>query len=286
MIGLFLKKVTMLLLGGDIIEYYGIFGGGGIKGLAYLGALQALKERGFRLIGAGGTSIGAIIASLLVVGYNVDELLDLTRKIDFSRFYHKFSFKQLPAVVKEKGLYSMQEVELFLSNLYLSKNKYYFYQIKNNDGYRLRVTTTPLDAKNLVQRNQLIIPDELPKLGINPDSFPIVKSVIMSSTYPGYYQPVKINQMSFLDGGMKEKLTASLFNDRKGLKIAFKLVKKAMIPYEKKADVYIINIPINKTKTLEFMITENSKKTLLQSGYQATKIWLKDFFLTNMAVNN
>lgn len=51
-----------------------VFEGGGAKGIAHIGALQALEEANFKLEGFAGTSAGAIIAALAACGYKSDEL--------------------------------------------------------------------------------------------------------------------------------------------------------------------------------------------------------------------
>ena len=62
---------------GECMNYIGIFQGGGVKAIAHLGAIKALEERGFRCVKAAGSSAGAIVASLLIVGYNADELKEI-----------------------------------------------------------------------------------------------------------------------------------------------------------------------------------------------------------------
>ncbi|TVP45180.1 MAG: hypothetical protein EA350_09855 [Gemmatimonadales bacterium] len=51
-----------------------VLGGGGLKGLAHLGAWRVLHEAGFRPAGILGTSIGALAAACLAGGRPVDEL--------------------------------------------------------------------------------------------------------------------------------------------------------------------------------------------------------------------
>ena len=46
--------------------YTGIFQGGGLKSIAYIGAILALEEEGFICNKAAGVSAGAIFASLLL----------------------------------------------------------------------------------------------------------------------------------------------------------------------------------------------------------------------------
>ena len=53
-----------------------VFEGGGVKGIAYGGALKMLKKYGFlsHIEKVAGTSAGAITAVLLSIGYTVEEL--------------------------------------------------------------------------------------------------------------------------------------------------------------------------------------------------------------------
>jgi NTE family protein len=60
---------------------YGIFQGGGAKGYAHVGALKAAEERSINFTRYGGTSAGAIIASLAAAGYTADELLDANKPL-------------------------------------------------------------------------------------------------------------------------------------------------------------------------------------------------------------
>ena len=58
------------------MDAFGIFEGGGAKGLAHVGALKAAEERRVKFIGVAGTSAGAMVAALVAAGYTADELFD------------------------------------------------------------------------------------------------------------------------------------------------------------------------------------------------------------------
>lgn len=65
-----------------------VFEGGGVKGIAYIGALEVFNERGI-LSGIqriGGTSAGAINATLLGLGYSLQETQDILWSLDFKKF--------------------------------------------------------------------------------------------------------------------------------------------------------------------------------------------------------
>jgi len=65
-----------------------VFEGGGVKGVAYAGALEVLERRG--VLGGirrvAGTSAGAIGATLVALGYTPDEIRRLLLDLDFLRF--------------------------------------------------------------------------------------------------------------------------------------------------------------------------------------------------------
>src|ERR1700722_12321160 len=58
------------------MQVFGIFEGGGAKGLAHVGAIAAAQELGVQFVGVAGASAGAIVASLIAVGYNATALYD------------------------------------------------------------------------------------------------------------------------------------------------------------------------------------------------------------------
>jgi NTE family protein len=61
------------------LEAYGIFEGGGAKGLAHVGALSAAEQREIEFKGVAGASAGAIVASLIACGYRSSEMFDPNR---------------------------------------------------------------------------------------------------------------------------------------------------------------------------------------------------------------
>lgn len=56
------------------MDAFGIFEGGGAKGIAHIGALKAAEERKVQFIGVAGASAGAIVAALVAAGYTADKL--------------------------------------------------------------------------------------------------------------------------------------------------------------------------------------------------------------------
>src|SRR5688572_25109176 len=65
-----------------------VFEGGGVKGIAYGGALEVLNEKGIlqKIKRVAGTSAGAINATLLALGYTSAEVSKVVAETDFSKF--------------------------------------------------------------------------------------------------------------------------------------------------------------------------------------------------------
>ncbi len=96
-----------------------VFGGGGVKGWAEIGALKAILEAGISIDAVGGTSVGAMVAALYAMYENYDSIFyQFSRLIDATR--NTVSFKKLswPAV----SLFSCKEFTIELSNVFNAKN--------------------------------------------------------------------------------------------------------------------------------------------------------------------
>ena len=87
------------------MEAFGIFEGGGAKGIAHIGALKATEEHDIDFVGLAGTSVGAIVASLVAAGYRADEIYDPENeaslfKKDFLEFFPPADWQRLQSVWK------------------------------------------------------------------------------------------------------------------------------------------------------------------------------------------
>jgi len=61
-----------------------VLSGGGSKGLAHIGVIRALEEKGVPIDCIGGTSMGAIVGSLYAMGYTCDEMEAIIESDEFS----------------------------------------------------------------------------------------------------------------------------------------------------------------------------------------------------------
>jgi len=73
-----------------------VFEGGGVKGIGFGGALQALADDGYEIKNVAGTSAGAITAALVAAGYTAKELDGLLREMPFKDFCDEGKIDRLP----------------------------------------------------------------------------------------------------------------------------------------------------------------------------------------------
>ena len=78
----------------------GVFEGGGVRGIAPVGAICALAEKGYEWERVAGTSAGAIIAALLAAGYSCSELKTIITDIDYNKFTKKTFIDKIPFIGK------------------------------------------------------------------------------------------------------------------------------------------------------------------------------------------
>lgn len=169
-----------------------VFEGGGMRGVGIVGALTYLEAQGYEWQRVAGTSAGAVIAALIAAGYTAKEMKQILMEMDFSDFLDKSGLQRLPLVGKafgflvEKGIYSGEYFEDWMSKLLKAKGVRKFKDVTFNGECRLKII-----ASDITRRRILILPDHLPKYGINPMRFSIAEAVRMSISIPFYFKPVQ-----------------------------------------------------------------------------------------------
>ena len=98
--------------------------GGGVKGVAYVGAIRELHKAGLfnNIQRFSGTSAGALLAGMICAGYDVDEIEKLMMSIQFEKFKRGWSpFRIFTGYGLYSGKYILDFVHNFLSHSPLNK---------------------------------------------------------------------------------------------------------------------------------------------------------------------
>lgn len=285
----------------------GVFEGGGVKGIAFVGAICCLEENGYKFSRIAGTSAGAIIASLLAVGYTGQELKNIMLNLDYNKLLDKRGLNHMPlfgkeiALVKYKGIYEGAKIENWLSTLFEKKKKTKFKDISINGKSILKIIAADITKKEI-----LLLPDNLIKYGIDPMEFEICKAVRMSMSLPFFFRPVILNYNNsssyIVDGGLLSNFPVWIF-DVQGIPrwptFGFNLVNLKKSAYKeatflsylsslidtmlnRNENIYVrdkdsirtINIQTLGVSTTQFNISKDLSLKLYESGYKSAKMFL------------
>lgn len=169
--------------------------GGGMRGIAHAGVLQALKENNISVDIIGGTSAGSMIATLYALGYEPKEILQLFKKYAKKIAGNgKISF--IHSIIKrnEQGLRDGKELENIYN--YIANKK----GIKKINEIKMPLVIPCVD---IIDNNEYIftnyIPLENEKNYIT--DIEIGKAVRASSSFPAVFNPCNMKQHFFMDGG-------------------------------------------------------------------------------------
>lgn len=173
------------------LKYTCLFGGGAIRGLAYVGTIRALEELNVEFDIIGGSSVGSIFATLLACGYKSYELENLFMKVNFELFrdIHLGFGKGLG--ISKGGIFVDWLNELILQKTELKNHKepLTFRDLEQD----LVVITTNLKAFNTQEFSKYETPD-----------FSIADAIRISSSMPGLMPPYKYKGADLVDGDLQK----------------------------------------------------------------------------------
>ena len=182
--------------------------GGGIKGIAHAGVLQALHEYNLKVDIIGGTSSGGIIASLYAMGYNPKQILDLYKtNVDGIT-----SFKTNPLISGLTNFLGKKKGKFIGFKTGQSLEQSYIDLAKNNNINNISDIKMPLviPAVDLSDSREYIFTNYLPKEKTKNVQYitdiPIGKAVRATSSFPAIFCPCNYKTHRFLDGGVLDNI--------------------------------------------------------------------------------
>lgn len=170
-----------------------VFEGGGIKGIALIGALAVLTERGYRGVRAAGTSAGAIAAAYYVAGYAPEELRDDLLRFPFAKLKDEGWEDRAPLIGPllslglDFGIYEGDALESWVRERLAARRIRTFADIPSFEGQcRLQVVVS-----DVTERRLLLLPRDAAYLGVTPGELEVARAVRMSASLPLYFEPVR-----------------------------------------------------------------------------------------------
>lgn len=252
------------------------FESGGIKGLAYLGALKYLEERGIKIYQASGSSVGALFASLVIAGYSYKEIYNEIENVDIDTLLKRNNFIN---AIKNIGVNNIDNLENKLNELLTKKGYYKFKDTKKGYDYLLKIATT-----DYTSRKKVTLPDDYMLMGYNPDEQLISKAVAMSCSVPLFYSVYKYKEKMFGDGGILNKFPIDALNNKYPI-FAFKISKSRPIYcFQGESDeslrnrnIHVIKIDTCDINSLNFKKGLENRYLLYKNGYLATKNYFEKY---------
>lgn len=177
------------------LEYACIFGGGAVRGISYVGVLKALEELEIYPDIIAGSSVGAVFAGLLAVGYTADEIKEIFMQVSYELFKDiHFGFGKD---------FALSKGGIFLDWLKdLIEAKYYGENYKK--GENPPVTFADLDKKFIVITTDLTNFKYKEFSKFETPDFEVACAIRISSTMPGLMKPVEVNGSLFVDGDLQK----------------------------------------------------------------------------------
>ncbi|MFT4534520.1 MAG: NTE family protein [Saprospiraceae bacterium] len=215
-------------------KYGLVLSGGGVRGVAQIGAIKALEENGIFPTIISGSSVGAVVGAFYAAEYSWEEMLDFFRSTTLFSF-HNFSFRKPGFVDTDKFLEVFQK--------YFPDDS--FEMLKK----KLYVTTSDMvrNKTRFVHNGELILP------------------LLASAAFPGVFSPVRINSSLYADGGITnnfpvepllsecEKIIGVYVNPIK--KITMKDLNSAVSVVERAYSISRANISMQKFSSCHIVIS-------------------------------
>lgn len=185
--------------------------GGGAKGAAHIGVLQALMEENINIDYISGTSSGSIIASLYACGYTPKEMLQFFNMYcnQIGDYDKLVPFKVMGTVVTGnialKGLAKGDRLENIINNFFMKKKIFDISQVKMpiaiptvdiNTGEVVYFVNKKIEFEQSNRENF----DDIPTYKFRGNLASIVRA---SSSFPVVFEPKILDGRVLVDGGVR-----------------------------------------------------------------------------------
>ncbi|MGN6782078.1 MAG: patatin-like phospholipase family protein [Marmoricola sp.] len=212
--------------------------GGGVKGIALVGALQPLVQDGWTFARVAGTSAGAVVGAVLAAtqqrGESLDRLEDIARSLDYRRFRDRGSWGgvlarvpglgllgDLLSVLVEDGAYEGAYLHDWVRGTLADLGVHTFGDLllddPGGDGgvhhrYRLVVVASDVSRHRMVR-----LPwDYEEAYGLDPDDQPVADAVRASASIPFFFEPVQLRgargTATLVDGALVSNYPIDIFD--------------------------------------------------------------------------
>jgi len=276
-----------------------ILSGGGIKGGSYIGVFKILFKYidKLQITHYIGTSIGAIFAVLLTIGYSIEELEAIFINYNFNKFIPPLCIDNL---LFNYGITDGNDICTFFKELFDIKNTPItttFKEIYNKTNIKLTITTTNLTLQQVEYWNHEDYPN-----------YTIYDAIIATSRIPIFFIPYSYNNSLYIDGAIVNNFPFNIIpldsiencigiyltNKKQHNNITLQnqcnhiikyITHILTIAYENTTKLmnnnytsHIIYIEHNSIDSVDFDLTKDKRIDMIEQAKITTELWCKSFF--------
>ena len=187
-----------------------VFEGGGVKGIAYAGAIDVLEAQGIlsNIDSVSGTSAGAITSALLAFNYTADRISTVISELDFKSFEDGFNPLR---ITTSYGLYKgeafLQWMKERIKETGLSENVTFAEMAAEGKYRELRVFATDLYTKSIQEFSATETPNTI-----------VAEAVRASMSIPLFFKSWQFsnqqpNDHIYVDGGVLYNFPFKTYKD-------------------------------------------------------------------------
>jgi len=271
-----------------------VFSGGGLRGLAFIGAYKFLQKKHLlkNLKAISGCSAGSIIGFLININIFYKDLIPFITEIDFEELQNFDYINFINNFGIEKGIKLIDKIKELLKQKNININ-ITFKELYELTNIKLYINTICLNDYEIIYNS----------VDNNPD-MEILTAIRMSIAIPFVFTPVEYNNKLYIDGGLVDNIPVSIFNESLENTLVIKLEDNICFSNIDSIDKLFLNVfgcvfyhlskNINETKyniiniktdnitSLIINPSLNIKTKLFNFGFNATK----KYYYEKLIINN
>jgi NTE family protein len=222
-----------------------VLGSGGARGLAHIGAIEALEERGYTITSVAGCSMGSIIAGMYAAG-QLKEAKEWFLKVDMQLIWRMVDFNLLSTNSIVKGKRIIEELQKV-------------------------VPDRPMENLNIpcaIVASDMINTDEVV---FRKGS--LFEAVRASISIPLFFEPVQIGQRLLIDGGILNPLPLHLVPRTEGdILVAMDISGKDSMVLQPKPEPLNVEGKLAELTSRGISVSQKLEEQIRQLGKKVDKI--------------
>ena len=222
-----------------------VLGSGGARGLAHIGAIEALEERGYTITSVAGCSMGSIIAGMYAAG-QLKEAKEWFLKVDMQLIWRMVDFNLLSPNSIVKGKRIIEELQKVVPDRPMEDLK----------------IPCAIVASDMINTDEVVF-----RKGS------LFEAVRASISIPLFFEPVQIGQRLLIDGGILNPLPLHLVPRTEGdILVAMDISGKDSMVLQPKPEPLNVEGKLAELTSRGISVSQKLEEQIRQLGKKVDKI--------------